>query len=254
MNHPPQLGVQLYSVRDYLGPELGQTLGRLADLGYTHAEPYDIVSDPATLRSALSAAGLRVATAHAKITELGRDAVLPAAELLGITTVVVPFVAPATFDERDSVLRLAERLNAEVGPAAERGIRIGYHNHDFELARLVDDRPAYEVLVENLDERVVLELDTYWASVGGADVFDLFRRHGDRIRLLHVKDEPLRPGEHPAPVDLTGRSDEVIEAARALTRLELPVVELVVDDAALWASLERNARSFTRTLTDGVKR
>ncbi|GMA23516.1 xylose isomerase [Luteimicrobium album] len=248
MNHPPQLGVQLYSVRDHLGPELGRTLERLARLGYTHAEPYDIVSDPVALRSALDAAGLRATTAHAKITELGRDAVLPAAELLGVTTVVVPFVDRATFDERDRVLRLAERINSEVDPAAQRGIRLGYHNHDFELAASVDGRPAYELLVENLDERVVLELDTYWASVGGADVFDLLRRHGERIRLLHVKDEPLRPGETPARVDLTGRSQEVLALARTVTGLELPVVEIVVDDAQLWPALERNARFFRQAL------
>jgi len=37
----------------------------------------------------------------------------------------------------------------------------------------------------------VLELDTYWAAVGGADVPALLGRLGDRVRLLHLKDGPI---------------------------------------------------------------
>ena len=41
---------------------------------------------------------------------------------------------------------------------------------------------------EALDEAVVLEVDTYWAYAGGADVPALLRRLGDRVVALHVKD------------------------------------------------------------------
>jgi sugar phosphate isomerase/epimerase len=239
--HP--LGVQLYSVREHLGGELPETLRRLAAFGYTHVEPYDIVSDPHGLAAAIAAAGLVATTAHAKITELGRDAVLPAAEALGIRTVVVPFVPPTTFASRDGVLGLAERINAEVEPAAARGIRIGYHNHDFEFQTLPDGTVAYELLLESLDPRVVLELDTYWASVGGADVFELLPRLAGRVPLLHVKNEPHRAGDRPvAGVDITGRMAEVVAAAGA--GLELAVVELVLDDSELWEALARNAAFF----------
>lgn len=84
--HP--LGIQLYSVRDDLGPErLDATLARLAALGFTHAEPYDILSDPHALAAALRRSGLRATTAHASVIRHEETAVLDAAEVLGIGTV-----------------------------------------------------------------------------------------------------------------------------------------------------------------------
>jgi sugar phosphate isomerase/epimerase len=44
------------------------------------------------------------------------------------------------------------------------------------------------VLADCLAPEVVLEVDTYWAYAGGADVPALLRRLGDRVVALHVKD------------------------------------------------------------------
>ena len=38
---------------------------------------------------------------------------------------------------------------------------------------------------------MVLEVDTYWATAGGADAPALLRRLGDRVRAIHVKDGGL---------------------------------------------------------------
>ncbi|UAJ80364.1 sugar phosphate isomerase/epimerase [Leifsonia sp. ZF2019] len=226
------LGIQLYSVRDDIGPEaLPGTLARLAGYGFTHAEPYDILSDTEGLNAALDAAGLQTDTAHAKITELDRDRVLDAAERLGIGTVIVPFVAPASIAERDGVLALADAINAIVPVAADRGIRLGYHNHDFEFAQRIGERTAYDVLVDALDPAVVLELDTYWAAVGGEDVLALLPKLGDRVRYLHVKEEGTNPFDVAEAVGLAGS-------------LELPVVEVVVHEGDVFPLIERNAAFF----------
>ena len=51
------LGIQLYSVRDDIGPDaLGGTLHRLAGYGFTHVEPYDILSDTEGLDRSLDTA------------------------------------------------------------------------------------------------------------------------------------------------------------------------------------------------------
>ena len=47
------------------------------------------------------------------------------------------------------------------------------------------------MLADQLDDAVLLEVDTYWAAVGGQAVPDLLRRLGDRVRYLHVKDGPV---------------------------------------------------------------
>ena len=236
------LGVQLYSVKERLGSELPATLQRLAELGFSHVEPYDILTDTDRLKAAASAAGLQIASVHAKITELDADRVLDAAAELGAQTVIVPWVSPATFTDLDGIARLADDIGRAADEAAARGMRVGYHNHDFEFSTTVAGRASYDLLVERLDPRVVLELDTFWASVGGADVFELLPRLGGRVRLLHVKSEPYDDRHPIAGVDVSQRLGEVLEVARP--SLELPIVEVVVD-GDVFPVLARNAEFFT---------
>lgn len=192
------LGVQLYSLRDRMADDRDGTLRRVADLGYQAVEPYDVLTDPAGLRGQLDACGLVAWSTHAPVLDK-TDAVLDAAGVVGIDTVIVPAVPPEEFADSDGVARTADRLNAAASAAAGRGIRIGYHNHWWELAQAVDGRPALEVFADLLAPEVILEIDVYWAAVGagdqGAGVADLLRRQSGRVRFLHVKDGPARRGE-----------------------------------------------------------
>jgi sugar phosphate isomerase/epimerase len=104
--------------------------------------------------------------------------------------VIIPYLPPPRFADAGSVRALARELNELAAWAAGEGLRLGYHNHDFELSSLVGGVPALEVLAGELDEDVLLEVDTYWAAVGGQDVAALLGRLGERVRYLHVKDGP----------------------------------------------------------------
>ncbi|BBB02210.1 putative sugar phosphate isomerase/epimerase [Actinacidiphila reveromycinica] len=238
------LGIQLYSVREDIGPaDLDRTLARLAGFGFTHAEPFDILGDPDRLGAALRDAGLAAATAHASVLRHDVADVLDAAQALGIGCVITPYVDPGSITDRAGVERLAATLNEAAATAAERGIRIGYHNHDFEFAQRVDGVPAYEVLTGLLDPSVVLEVDVYWAGVGGADVFELLPRLGDRVRHLHVVHEREPGNDRPVlGVDTAGRMGEVLALTAA--SVELPVVEVVAHHSDVWPLVERNAAHF----------
>lgn len=238
------LSVQLYSVRDDLGPDaLDSTLARLRGMGFTHVEPYDILGYTDALAEALAKSGLRTETAHSNIVTLDIDAIIEASTRLGITTVIVPWVEPESIAERSGVEALAARINEASRYAKPHGIRIGYHNHDFEFSQHIDGTSAYELMVERLDPEVILEVDTYWASVGGADVFELLPRLRDRVRFLHVKNEPPDAGDPPLlGVDVTGRMGEILELSSDF--VERPVVEIVVDEGDVFPVLERNAAFF----------
>ena len=243
-----QLGVQLYSVRDDLGAAvLGDTLNRLAGMGFTHVEPYDILGYTDALQSAMRDAGLHASTAHANIVdpELDRNAIVAAAEQLGIDTIVVPWAEPKTFDTRAGVEALAAAINDAAAFAAAHGIRVGYHNHDFEFSHHLNGLPAYDLLVSLLDEAVILEVDTYWASVGGADVFELLPRLGKRVHFLHVKTEPPNPPDRVMlGPDISDRQADVL--ALASKTVELPIVEAVVHEGDIFPVLERNAAFFLK--------
>jgi sugar phosphate isomerase/epimerase len=185
------LSVQLYSVREAFADQPGDTLRRLAGIGFTQVEPYGLAEHAATLRTALPDAGLTAPTAHAQLIGADQDAVFAAAAACGVGLVIDPFVPAERWRDRDAVTATAAALNEAAKRAAEHGLTVGYHNHWWELESTIDGRSALEVFADQLAPEVVLEVDTYWAAAGGADAPELLRRLGGRVRALHIKDGTL---------------------------------------------------------------
>jgi len=161
--------------------DLDATLERLAMLGFRRVEPYDLLGFRASLRDGLRRHELAAPTAHVELLDADLEAVFDAAAELGITTVIQPWTEPARWQSEAGVQAVAAELNAVATRAAARGIRVGYHNHHFELASLLDGRHALEVFADLLVADAVLEVDTYWAHAGGADVPALLQRLGERV-------------------------------------------------------------------------
>ena len=85
----------------------------------------------------------------------------------------------------------AHDLNRAGEMARRVGLRLGYHNHNWEFFRLTDDpsMTAFDVLIEETDPRYVhFELDLFWAWRGAHDPVDILDRIDGRVRQYHVKD------------------------------------------------------------------
>ena len=86
---------------------------------------------------------------------------------------------------------------------------------------------------------MLLELDTYWAAVGGQDVPALLGRLGDRVRYLHVKDGPVTRDD---PMTAVGAG-------------RMPVAEiLAAEPAADWhvVELDRCATDMMTAVGDSL--
>ncbi|MEV5326469.1 sugar phosphate isomerase/epimerase [Nonomuraea sp. NPDC052634] len=191
------LSVQLYTVREALAEDRDATLRRVAEAGYRAVEPFDPLNDPKGFRAVADDLGLSVSGTHA-IALLQREPaeVFDAAAAIGTDKVIVPAgIAQEEFTSRDGLGRAADLLNGLAEQAARHGVRLGYHNHWWEIEPQVDGRHAIEVLADLLAPEVFLEIDTYWAAVGGADVPALLGRLAGRVEALHVKDGPVVKGE-----------------------------------------------------------
>lgn len=189
-----ELSVQLYAVRASLAGDLDATLARIAAIGFRQVEPFDLLTFRDALRVGLPAHGLTAPTAHCDMLSADAgagaraDEVLDAAQELGIGTVIQPWVSPDRWQTEDDVRTLAAEISAVARRATDRGLRVGYHNHHFELTSFIGGRHALEVFADLVDPAVVLEVDTYWAFAGGADVPALLGRLAGRVAALHVKD------------------------------------------------------------------
>jgi sugar phosphate isomerase/epimerase len=220
--NPPAL--QLYTVREQIAAGRKGLFERIANFGYGAVEPFDVITAPDRLRDDLQAAGLAVCSVHGTPYGKRTAAVLRGASTLGADTVIVPRAPAAMFSSHEAIEALARRLNDMAATAADAGLRLGYHNHDFELASTVGGRTALEVLADALGDGVLLEIDIYWAAVAGQDVPSLLRRLGDRVRYLHIKDGPVARDEPMTAVGV-GRIP-VAEILAASPSAEWHVVEL----------------------------
>jgi sugar phosphate isomerase/epimerase len=144
---------------------------------------------------------------------------------VGGGTVIVPWAPPERYADAEAIAGLAKDLNQAAAKAADHGLRLGYHNHDFELSSIIGGRTGLEVLADALDPAVILEVDTYWAAVGGQDVPALLGRLGDRVRYLHVKDGPAVSREDDMVAVGSGRMP-VADILAACPSAEWHVVEL----------------------------
>jgi sugar phosphate isomerase/epimerase len=184
----PELSVQLYTLRKALEQDFNGTLSKLAGLGFTSVEPFQLVMFANQLRTGLRENGLAAPTTHVGLLSGDQDEICELAVELGIQTVIDPYVDPARWQSEADVSQIASDLNAAAKSAARYGLTVGYHNHHFELESKISGVHALEVFADRLAPEVVLELDTYWAYAGGADVPALLTRLGDRVVALHLKD------------------------------------------------------------------
>jgi sugar phosphate isomerase/epimerase len=195
-----QIAIQLYSVRQAMAADPHGTLRKVAAMGYRAVEPLLYVGDEArAIRATLDELGLVARSAHVPLAEAEArfDVVADGLLAMGCDYIVAPWIVEADRGVAQAG-QLASRLNTIGAQARDRGLRLAYHNHDFEFAREEGDT-MWELLAAQTDPDLVrFELDIYWASVAGFDPAELLERYAGRIPLVHVKEraagEPPRFG------------------------------------------------------------
>lgn len=186
-----RIGLQLYTVRDRMRQDVPVTLQAVAEIGYREVETAGLFDlTPERFRAALDRAGLVSPAGHVAIEAVRKHpgALLAGARTLGQRWLVVPWVA-----EEERTLAgyrgLAGDLNRFAAAAREEGLRVAYHNQDFEFLPLEDGPTGYAVLLAETDPALVdMELDLFWAVKAGRDPVALFTGHPGRFPLCHVKD------------------------------------------------------------------
>jgi len=185
------IAYQLYTSRKAL-PLIGQ-FPFLKSLGYDHIEvwPGAYQDDPRGFRAALDAAGLDTPSVlipdPSETDDL--EKFIGTAHLLGAKTIVRPGLPPHRRPaEPDGWKRLGERLAREATIAEGEGLKLAWHNHDFEFQPLADGSRPIDLIVENSSTNVYLELDCGWVFQAGGDIESELRRFASRIIAIHAKD------------------------------------------------------------------
>lgn len=186
-----KLSFQLYSARFF--PPLEPVLEGLAEIGYDSVEPFlpNYGDDPKGFREQIDAAGLSCSGFHMPLSGLTQetDRFIDIAKIIGAPLMIPPWIPP---EERDAKPDGWKRLGAALGEGAAKvraaGLKVAWHNHDFEFMTLPDGSRPIEHIFAAAGPDVGFEIDIAWVARGGADPAAELTRFADRIVAIQPKD------------------------------------------------------------------
>lgn len=192
---PYPIAYQLYSSRNF--PPLASQLPILKSMGYDAIEPWlpAYQADPDLFRRQLDDAGLGCLGFHMPLAGLVSEPnrFIDIALTLGARVMIPPYVGP---QERqgtpDYWQSLGDKLGRGAEAAAPHGLKVAWHNHDFEYLPLPDGSRPIDHILQASGPDVWFEIDCGWITRAGADPAAELARYADRIIAIQTKDTAPR--------------------------------------------------------------
>jgi len=185
----PPIAVQMYTLRD--AGTLDQQLKIVHDAGVGAVETVGTQNvSAAELKQLLERYSIKVISSHVQLADLRSDldGVVAFNRSIGNTTLVVPYL-----DKKDRPTDAAgwTALGQELGRIAvlakAQGMRLAYHNHDFELID-VNGKTGLELLFAAAGPDLQTELDLAWVARAGHDPVAMLGKFRGHVFAVHAKD------------------------------------------------------------------
>lgn len=231
-------GLALYTVRDAMGTDPKGTLKAVADAGYAYVEAAGYADgkfygmEPAAFKSYLDSLGLTAKSTHmGGVTLDNADEQIAATVAAGIEYFVIPVppmgmfsFGPDGMGMKGTPAELVEILKTLGAKCSAAGLKLLYHNHDFEFKAMADGTILTDYILENTDPSDVnYQMDLFWVTKAGVDPLTYFEKYPGRFKSWHVKD--MNDSSQFAPVG-TGNIDfKRILDAKAKSGMEYYLVE-----------------------------
>lgn len=160
-----RIGLQLYTVRDLLEKDFDGTLERVAQIGYTNVEFAGYYNrTPEQVRATLDRLKLVSSSAHIGAQLLRQDlsAQIRIAKVLGQEYITIPSYSFGRDGSLDAWKQGAAEFNRWGSQCREAGLRLAYHNHAPEFAKVQGGPTGYDVLLRETERGLVdFEMDLY---------------------------------------------------------------------------------------------
>lgn len=194
----PNLGIQLYTVRYEIEKDFENAVKKIAEIGYKGIESYPLPEN-ITLEHAAKVFkenGLEVFSIHSEFpVGVNLDNALRTAEAYNSEMVVYHgWPEDNKYKSDDKLKATVESYNNICDKLKSYGLQFGLHNHWWEFEDQNGIVPFY-YLLENLNDNIFFEIDTYWTKAAGMDPTKVIKDFGDRAKLLHIKDGPAVKGD-----------------------------------------------------------
>ncbi len=203
---PPQaktIGLQLYTLRNIIGKDVQGTMKTVSEIGFKELECYGygagkIFDMPyADFNKLCGDLGMKITSGHYGLGMASPDWVgtivngweqaVEDAKNVGQENMILAYLVEQERETLDSYKRVCELLNQANEVCKQAGMKLGYHNHDFEFVTMEGQIP-YDVMLQELDLSINMELDLYWITRAGKNPIDYFEKFPGRFTQWHVKD------------------------------------------------------------------
>jgi sugar phosphate isomerase/epimerase len=193
------VGLQLYSVRGEMEKNFFGTLKAVKDMGYDYVEFAGYYGHTAQeVRSMLDELQLTCISVHQGpdlFLEKGQEAV-DYLKTIGARYSAIPWYGIENFAP-DQLENTLEKFKKVSDLLQKNGIRLTYHNHDFEF--------------QKQDGEYILEKIYRWVKYAGVDPVEFLLKYTGKMKTLHLKDfvcKKLGAGPVYALIDDTGKAGE----------------------------------------------
>ena len=186
-----KVGIQLYGVRNAMEKDFEGTLKAIKDLGYEYVEFAGYFGRSAEqIKAILDKLGLKCISAHQGL-DFYNDDPDAAAEFLktfGVKYSVIPWYGKELLAGTPEWDKTVERFNKIGDVLVKHGMKLGYHNHDFEFEKF-DGKYLHDYIFEAVaPEKIDPELDTCWVHYAGLEPADKIREFAGKVEIVHLKD------------------------------------------------------------------
>ena len=184
------IALQLYSVRGDLSADFEGTLKRVKDMGYDGIEFAGLFGKTAAqVKEMCKTIGLIPVSAHVPFVDMINDpSILKTYAEIGCEYVVIPYLTDEYRPGQKKFQEVIEGAKILGEQANALGLKLAYHNHDFEFEK-IDGEYALDILYREVPCSLLqTQLDTCWVNVGGENPIDYIRKYSGRAEMLHLKD------------------------------------------------------------------
>jgi len=198
-------GLALYTVRDDMGTDAKATLQAVADAGFKNIEAAGYADGkfynmtPVEFKKLLTSLKLKpISTHQGSVTLENADQMMADVKAAGFKYFVIPVPPMGMFEfnrekmsmgMNGTIEDLAKILTTLGQKANKAGLKLLYHNHDFEFKKNEDGIVPIDYLLENVDSKLLnFQMDLYWVTKAEANPIAYFNKYPGRFKIWHVKD------------------------------------------------------------------
>ncbi|MBS1598548.1 MAG: sugar phosphate isomerase/epimerase [Bacteroidetes bacterium] len=204
---PQLIGIQLYTLRNEASKDLKAVIAKIAEVGYNSVEVFNYNNGkffgltPEEFAAIFKQNNLKTPSGHYSMPnflikgdedELKRT-VADAAKM-SHAFFTIPYLTDPMRKSLDDYKSLAAKLNKAGEVVKSAGMRLAYHNHDFEFKDWGNGQTGFSIFQKETDPALVnFEVDIYWISKAGLDPIEFIKANSSRIKMWHVKDMDNTP-------------------------------------------------------------